>query len=285
MVQVDVFWTYGLGAGFAMAAARQLTRARDEENRGAFDNPFFTKTLLYLSVLFVPSGVCLLWAFPSWETMHVGDRDLPTWLVTAFAATNMTQGILGFFVAYVLIMKRRLYAAYLQWILGYVVLWFILIHGWDGTGYMRFFSESKEALRNWEPSTAASWASSDVALTLYGMGVVILPLMFWWMARWLKEGHAMDDEVESERDQRVSAAGLARSMLFIVFGLSLGTALSASLLIHWLGWIFGLLVFFPIWWLVALRRGGLYHRWYRRMLYADSLLSSPSKPQRVVEAA
>ena len=54
------------------------------------------------AALFVPSGVWLLWRFPSWETMHAGDRSLPAWLVAAFVATNATQGVLGFLVGQVM---------------------------------------------------------------------------------------------------------------------------------------------------------------------------------------
>ena len=42
-------------------------------------------------------GVYLLWAFPDWETMQVAHShaSLLPWLVTVFAITNVTQGMLG----------------------------------------------------------------------------------------------------------------------------------------------------------------------------------------------
>ena len=90
MVQVDVFWSYALGAGFAITHAWQLEQER-KANRSPFDHSSFRNTILFLACIFVPSGVYLVWAFPSWETMHVGDRDMPAWLITAFALTNVTQ--------------------------------------------------------------------------------------------------------------------------------------------------------------------------------------------------
>src|SRR5689334_23366460 len=154
MVQVDVFWSYGIGSTFAVAACRQLAEHHREgrgQGKKAFDNGYFTNTLLFLSILFAPSGMYLLWAFPSWETMHAGDRDLPAWLVTGFAITNITQGILGFWLAYRLIVARRVYVAYLTIIAAYFGMFFILVHGLDGTGYQSFFSATREDFLHWAP--------------------------------------------------------------------------------------------------------------------------------------
>src|SRR5215831_2221872 len=154
MVQVDVFWSYGIGATFAVAAARQLARFHEQqavakEKKSVLETPFFTKTVLFLAILFAPSGLYLVWNFPSWETMHVGDKNMPAWLVTLFAITNITQGILGFWVAYRLIAAKKLYSAYLTIIAAYFAMFFILVHGWDGTGYQRFFSETRQDFLNW----------------------------------------------------------------------------------------------------------------------------------------
>jgi O-antigen/teichoic acid export membrane protein len=98
MVQVDVFWSYAFGAGFAMAAARQLIEDREKNDGNFFENKYFTHTLLFLAIIFVPSGGSLLWGFPDWETMQVAydHHSIPAWLVSAFYVTNITQGLLGF---------------------------------------------------------------------------------------------------------------------------------------------------------------------------------------------
>jgi hypothetical protein len=75
MVQVDVFWTYALGASFAASAGRQL-KEEAGDGKPTFQSYYFVRTLLFLSILFVPSGVCLLWVVPGWETMFAGDRNL-----------------------------------------------------------------------------------------------------------------------------------------------------------------------------------------------------------------
>src|SRR3954464_173517 len=73
MVQVDVFWSYGLGASMGLAAGRQLVSGP----RDLMSNPFFLKTVLFAALVFAPSGAYLLWAFPDWETMQAGSRRPP----------------------------------------------------------------------------------------------------------------------------------------------------------------------------------------------------------------
>jgi hypothetical protein len=263
MVQVDVFWSYGLGSSLAVAASRQLLAHRAKK-RPLLESPHFTRALLFLSLVFAPSGLCLLWAFPSWETMHVGDKTMSALLVTGFAVTNVTQGILGFAVAYWLMVKRRFYLSYLQWYAAYFGMFFILVHGWDGTGYRRFFSSTRELFLAWQPSNVAAWFHSDVAITLYIMGVFMLPPLFSWTASWLRAGYALDEGRDRPRDR--SALELVLLHLGVVFVGGLGSAILASLAIHWLGWAGGSAAFALVAWALLLRRGGLLHLFYRRML-------------------
>ena len=102
MVQVDIFWSYGLSAGLALAAGPAL------KNKISFwNNKFITLTLLWTAIIFAPSGIYLLWEFPGWETMFVARNHLsiPTWLVCLFSITNITQGILGFYVTWYFLRK------------------------------------------------------------------------------------------------------------------------------------------------------------------------------------
>src|SRR3990167_888158 len=97
MVQVDVFWSYGIGAGLGLASA--AAGVKKEKLRELLTSAPAFHTLLFLAIVFAPSGFVLLWSFPSWETMHVGTRELPPWLVAIFGVTNITQGLVGFVVA------------------------------------------------------------------------------------------------------------------------------------------------------------------------------------------
>jgi len=261
MIQVDFFWSYGLGAGFALAAGRQLIK-EGRRSGSAFQNMFFTHTLLFMSLFFVPSGVCLLWAFTNWETMQVFYyKTLPAWLVTAFVITNITQGILGFWVVFKLLMKKKKYLAFLQAALAYFIMFFILVHGWDGTGYQRFFSFNRAAFLNWGAhpglENAAVWATSPVALALYGMGIIMLPWLMALIIKWVKEGYKLGD-VDWNRARKITAVHICLYVLLLIF-VPLGCAVGASLLIHWLGWLPGLAVFAVLAYAIMVRRGGLVH--------------------------
>ncbi|MHB8895936.1 MAG: hypothetical protein ACYC99_12290 [Candidatus Geothermincolia bacterium] len=268
MVEVDVFWSYGLGASFALAAFRQIREIEaDKEdvqelklNRGqlrdfkrlikeiergdsAFTNQYFLKTLLFLSLLFVPSGSNLLWSNPSWETMQVGSYEkIPGWLVSGFTITNVTQGILGYWVTRNLLLKGEYYKAAQQTIYAYLAFWFILVNGWDKTGYKRFFSKDREAFDNWKPGNVFGFLGSDVMRILLAYGAVFIPLMLYWMTRWLKEGYKGDPEAEwpeDEAEQMKELIKLNVHLLGIVLGWTLGLNIAAHLLIRWLGWTIG----------------------------------------------
>lgn len=259
MVQVDVFFSYAMGSGFALAACRQLIKAREESDGGPFDNAYFTRTLLFLAIFILPGNLTLLWGWPSWETMHVGTyASIPAWFITAFCLASVGLGILGFWVTYKLLMKRKFYLAFLQMALGYFLLCFMLVNGWDKTGYQRFFSVTKEEFLNWEWSNVFSFLTSNLFLTvviLFGIGG---PLLFYWFTKWMKEGYTASEEVDGGRAERTGRVKIAALLLVGVLGSALAFALIASLLIGGLGWIGGILAFIPIFYLAGLSRWGIY---------------------------
>jgi hypothetical protein len=287
MVQVDVFWSYGIGAGFAVANTLQL-ETQQNAGKTAYEHTSFRDALLYLGALFVPSGAFLIWQFPSWETMHVATRDdIPGWLMAAFTLTNFTQGVLGFAVAAALLRRKQHYAAYLQWLLGYFGLLFILVHGWDGTGYMRFLSSTREEFVHWSWATAQRWLTGDVFHSLLAMGIVILPVMFGVMARDLRRGYKT-----SGYDERagLSTIGLALSLFAALVPGVLGAAILASVAIRYLGPLIGVPAFAVTLYLVGLRRGSAFHRHFRHVVYGESLLArsgrvlSQKRPPSVSES-
>ncbi|HPM75810.1 MAG TPA: hypothetical protein PK961_01875 [bacterium] len=263
MVQVDVFWSYALGAGFAIAAHRQLAMPRVNDAAAPcahaapewYTHHTFVSTVLFLATIFAPSGVCLLWAYPSWETMHVWDRSLWIWLVALFAITNVTQGVLGYYVVYKLIKRGKLYWAYLQLPLGYFLMFFILVHGWDGTGYRRFFSSSRERFLNWDWTNIPAFFVSDVGVTLYIMGLIMIPVLLYLVGKWLYAGFVM-----AGTPAPASRVTIYKYFLQAVFVGGLGHAVAASLLIRWLGWGIGLAIFVVASFLVGWRRGGYLHK-------------------------
>ncbi len=273
MVQVDIFWSYGLGAGFALAAHKQLLQPSEIEADTLVKSPYFSHALLFLSLFFAPSGICLLWAFTNWETMQVFSYDtLPAWLVTGFAVTNITQGILGFWFVRRLLRMAKPYLAYLQVALGYFMMFFILVHGWDGSGYRRFFSYDQAVFLNWDAQqpwqNVVDWLTCPVALTLYGMGVIMLPWLLGLMSRWLLEGYRLSG-IDTKPNGIFSTVRVALRFLFLVFGFALGSAIAASVLIHWLGWIAGGISFAVLLYAVLLRRNGLMYRHGQKLMGID----------------
>ncbi|HCT79628.1 MAG TPA: hypothetical protein DGG94_00885 [Micromonosporaceae bacterium] len=263
MVQVDVFWAYGIGAGMATAASYRIKQ--DPADKG----PLLT-TVVYCGLLFAPSGIWLLWGFPDWETMQVASShsSLPPWLVALFAATNISQGMLGYWVARRLILSGRTYAAFLQAGLGYFGMFFILVHGWDGRGYQRFFSASRDVFATWPAnptvadgfSRAGDWLTSPVALTLYGMGAVLIPAMIAPMLTWIRAGHR-------EAGVQRSAVLLVGLVFVAILGVTLGAAIVASVLIHQLGWWLGVpAVALLMWLLIVRRRNGLAYLVFRPLM-------------------
>jgi len=228
MIQVDFFWAYAFGATFAFAACRQIK----EETCKWYESKYFTWTVFYLAIFFAPSGVWLLQNHTSWETMQVWDSyyDIPPLLVLIFSITNVLDGIIAYYVCYKLIKKGNYYYAGLQVILGYFIMFFILAHGWDGWGFDRFFYD--QTMNNniaWSAGLGDifTWVTSSVAITLYVMGILILPPMFYFSVKWLREGTLKDDSVPKEKVK--SPILLTMLLLVSALGIALGLAIGATL--------------------------------------------------------
>ena len=293
MVQVDVFWSYGIGASMALGAARQLKARREiaraeragdaqadrlpgdpADRSSLWRNPFFLATVLYAALLFAPSGAYLLWEFPDWETMQAADQDIVSWLVVLFAVTNVTQAMLGFWVVERLLERGRPYAAYLQIVGAYLGMFFILVHGWDGEGYQRFFSPDKADYLAWDGDWSA-WFTSDVAITLLVMGVVIVPVLLGLIARWTLQGY----ELAEPGTRRLGSGAVVAVHLTTVFGAGLGLAVVASLLIHALGVAGVALAVLVV--VLALVPGGPVHRLYA-LLGLEDARQAPVAPRPAV---
>lgn len=243
MVQVDVFWAYGLGASLALAAGPKLaTMKKPLESR------YMVWTTLFLALVWSPTGMLLLMRHPSWETMQAAENlsSMSEFLVLAFGITNVTQGILGFWVGCKLVQSRQYYLANLNWMFGYFGMFFILVYGWDGLGYDRFFYD-RDMLPGspaWEPGAgtdatvvgtvvaALKFITSRVALTLYLDGVYLLPPFAALMFLWHRESAA-------ERGRHLSfwvdGTIMLCSYLFGVFVVSLGAAIIAAVTVNQVG--------------------------------------------------
>lgn len=284
MLQVDVFWVYGIGAMAATAAGRQLARMGKEKARFGrnppFGNEYFALLLLYLSLIFVPEALWLTWNFPHWETMQlVGSlEEIPAWGIVLAAVGDIAVAVLGYWVAWRLMSRGRFYAAHLQWMLGYFLFFFMLIHGWDGSGWQRFlYDPTVEGGVLWTSGTYMNpldFATSRVALTLYAMALpTLLPLVLWGY-RWLREGYQLE-KLPPEKAKRLATAGVG----FYLAGVGL-TFLSAALVtaliqglstLLWLplSVLLGFLVFLLLLYPLALRKEAPLRSAFRKYLRTD----------------
>ena len=305
MVEVDVFWSYAIGSSFALGAFRQLRKLRAESgaeegtyelkdmvdvmkivreieagDSTAFNNEFFLKNLLFLSLLFVPSGSNLLWSNPNWETMQVGSYEtIPGWLVSGFTITNVTQGILGFWVTWNHLMKGQYDKAAWQTLLSYLGFWFILVNGWDKTGYKRFFSRDREAFDDWKWTNVFGWLTSDVVRILVAYGAVFIPLMLYWVSKWLVEGYELEGiEIPEGSSKMIEQGKVSGLLLGAIFGGTLGGAITAHLLVRKLGWVKGLVLFGGIFYGGVLK--GLSPWFLKRIMKVESMEGPPMRELR-----
>lgn len=330
MVEVDVFWSYGIGASFALGAWRQLRKLKargdgetwrldpvetpdlvaslkamrrrgketgtlgkrdvsrlsrliedlkDEYGPG-LNNEYSMKNLLFLSLLFVPSGSVLLWSNPSWETMQVGKYEtIPQWLVGLFTTTNVTQGVLGFLVTYHYLIQGKYFRAAMQTVYAYLGFFFILANGWDNKGYQRFFSRNREAFDDWSWGNVGPWLTSDVVKILLTYGVGFLPLMYYWITKWLVEGY--HEEIGGEVDEAAMARDALTTFAWlnvVIFGYCAGSAILATVLIRKLGWVKGLAALAPVLAMGGSSKVGLGPALMKKIMHLDSIEGVPVGP-------
>lgn len=263
MVQVDIIWAYAFGAGFAACSARQL-----EKQETPFNNKWYIFTLLFLSIFFAPSGLYLLWEHTQWETMQVATtmKDIPAWLVVIFAVTNVTQGILGYWVSYKFIKKKKYYAAHANWMWSWILFWFILVCGWDCTGYQRFtYDMSVNGGELWTAGKTMGisfFYASRVWWTLIAMAACFAPMLIYAVANFIMKG--------IKEDRTISADQVPNPLQILAWSFGaqwivcLGLAIAAALLVMTLrdftgsillGYLIGVPSFIVIAQLLLFRRG------------------------------
>ncbi|WP_274555910.1 hypothetical protein [Streptomyces spiramyceticus] len=251
-IQAALFWAYAVGATFALSAGRQLqwwersVQGEGVRTRSRAADPYLALTLLFASVLMVPSGLFLLWQNPSWATMHVarGHDGLWAGFVLFYAGGIVVATLLGFLAARVFVLVGAGYWAYLQAVGGYFLLFGTLIHGWDGNGYRRLLTTGAGAYTDWPRESVVNnvldFLTSGTFLALLVLGTAVIGTMLLTEIGWLVEGWRLPGADEDRKVPRVVAVAVAAAG---VYGLPFAGALAASLLVRALGWAAGLGLF------------------------------------------
>ncbi|XP_070553917.1 uncharacterized protein [Ptychodera flava] len=175
MIEVDIFWSFAMGACFAACASEALKR-----EHSALVNKYFIYCVLYLSLVFAPSGVYLLWGYTGWETMFFFDRSLhPIW-PCLFACTNVSQGVLGFILVCKLVHNGKEATAHAVWTMSYTCMFAILTLGYD-----RFlYAGTLEEWRAGKKYPLTDFFYCEVFYTLLVMAIFVLPPLFYAMSIW-----------------------------------------------------------------------------------------------------
>ena len=200
MIQVDFFWSFAIGSSFAAAASRQLKK----EDK-PFENKYFVKTLLFLSLIFTPTFAYLGTQYPGWESMFalhpylvnmgqlpLGVKPPAAGIISALCTIiYIGLGILGYYLAYRFIRKDNMKATHALWIFGYLGLGFMALIGWDGTGFERLtFAGTWQEWHQWKVLGGANtyvWTdffASPVMKSIVVIGVFVLPPLGWVYFKW-----------------------------------------------------------------------------------------------------
>jgi hypothetical protein len=236
MLYVDFFWTWGIGAMFAVAAARQLKQEKD-----IWVNKYFIQLVLFMAIDFGATGTVLLWTNPAWETMQVYWmlEDIPLWFVLLWLVSNVVLPIISYGWSFKLIKQGKTYQAMLVSLAGYVLFFFMLFYGWDGTGYQRFFYDATGTLLEPNPlripwvegtSLGLAWFGSHIAITLYILAIFFLIPHFYFCCKWAVDGARQDAEITSKvpsKDFKARFMIAIGALLFVGVGclMALGSGL------------------------------------------------------------
>ncbi len=262
-IQAALFFAYATGAALAVAAGRQLqiwerlSVGEGPRTRSRVANPYLTLTLLFATVLLVPTGLFLLWQNPAWATMQVADAHRGVWagFVLFYAGGIPVATLLGFTAAQALVLMGAGYWGYLQAVGGYFLTFGTLIHGWDGSGYERLFSTGAKDFADWPKDSIVNnvldFLTSGTFLALLLLGGAAVGTMLVTEISWLMEGWELPGADEDRKVPRIVAIAIAAAG---VYGLPFLGALVASGLMRLLGAVFGLLLFAVLAGVVLLHR-------------------------------
>ncbi len=281
MLYVDFFWVWGIGAMFTVAASRQLKNVKEED---IWSNKYFVQLVLFMAIDFGATGMVLLWTNPAWETMQVFWmlEDIPLYFVLMWMVGNVVLPIVAYWWSFKLIKKGKDYEAMLLSLAGYMLFFFVLFYGWDGTGFQRFFYDATGTVLSphWEARipwalgqtlmTPLQWFGSNIAVTLYILGIVFLGPHFYICVKWGVNGFRNDPALKGkvpEKGMKPHVMIVVGALLIVVVGLLMALAAGG---IGWLSMtiggdpLLGLFVGIPVVGIVAylflLKRGKIVHK-------------------------
>lgn len=126
MIQVDVFWSFAMGAAFASLAPKGI-----KASNSLTVNKYFVYCVCFLSMIFAPSGIYLLWQHTGWESMFYLNKSMHGILPCVFACTNVLMGVIGFLICARLIQDGHERLQHFLWTSAYTCMFAILTLGYN----------------------------------------------------------------------------------------------------------------------------------------------------------
>jgi hypothetical protein len=185
MLQPDLFFSYGLASGLAIAAGKKL-----KDEKSPWVNKYFLATMMWFSAFFIPQILYLLWRFPGWESMFAAKtyEDIPAWIVALYPVATLIMAALGFHVTYSFLKKGKMPAAIAQVVWSVLAAVFVVFVGWDGTGYKRlFYTGTGIEWANGVAYPMTKFFGSEINITLLWLQTLILVPYAVLLIMWARE--------------------------------------------------------------------------------------------------
>lgn len=251
MIQADVVICYGLGSVFALSHARHVPRL----SVGARHDPRVAGVVLCTSFVVTPVVLLMMWLHLGWETMWVVSTP-PVWLFVAVVLGLNLFATAGYLTTRALLRQGRYGAACAQWHASVFGTVFVLVHGWDGTGYQRFLSPTSQDFARWGegpvPERVLVWLLSPIPWLMAALTALTVAGCFLIVCRCTESGMRC-----AAREHGWLAV---RPVVSVAFAGCVLAAVGFSGMVRWIGWPGALLVL--VGGVVALGVYGFSAPWY-----------------------
>lgn len=215
MVQIDIPWAFLIGSTLAEADHVELAN-----ERSATQSPCFLVGLAFISILFNPSGMYLLWRYPGWETMYwLDDQHLSALLPAVFLSVLSVMYTLGYILGHRKLRgNQRSSLRRINTIASLAVLAFLAFN------YRRFLflGSSQEFSHGPSPNIVGSTLFRDLGI----MGLLLTPTYLFIYGYFQRRG----DNISAGQAPAVTKPQAVK-IAFIATGMGLGALAGGALLV------------------------------------------------------
>lgn len=220
MVQIDIPWCFLIGSTLAEADQIELGKSPT-----ATQTPCFLLGLAFISLLFNPASMYLLWRYPGWETMYrLDDRHLSALVPAAFVLVLSVTYTLGYILGHHILRRYRSSLRWINIIASMALLAFL------GLSYRRFLFLG--STQEFSGGNAPNLLGSSLFRDLCIMALLLSPTYCFINAYFRRRGKNIlaGQPPKLTRPQVVKVG-------FIGAGMGLGSLVAAVLLVVLAQWL------------------------------------------------